>query len=115
VVAFHQPAAGLTNVAGSEAAAVAADMSQRPAEAKRIVVKLGTSSLTSGDGIPDRQRLQRITEQVLSLYRSGVQVVIVSSGAIPPSRRRQRSGSAGSWTSGPICWKARGPRWRRCC
>jgi glutamate 5-kinase len=82
VVAVHQPEAGLTNVAGGEAATVPADMRQRPVEAKRIVVKLGTSSLTSGDGMPDRQRLQRITEQVLSLYHSGVQIVIVSSGAI---------------------------------
>ncbi|HWD73197.1 MAG TPA: hypothetical protein VG779_11790, partial [Actinomycetota bacterium] len=65
-----------------QAAALAADRNERPAEAKRVVVKLGTSSLTSGDGMPDRQRLQQVTGQLLSLHRSGVEIVIVSSGAI---------------------------------
>ena len=72
----------MSGLVDGEAVPLAADRTQRPAEAKRVVVKLGTSSLTSGDGMPDRQRLQQITEQLLSLHRSGVEIVIVSSGAI---------------------------------
>ena len=72
----------MSGLVENEAPAAKAGQAQRPAKAKRIVVKLGTSSLTSGDGMPDRQRLERITEQLLSLHRSRVELVIVSSGAI---------------------------------
>jgi len=65
-------------VAGLDSAPV----SQRPAGAKRMVVKLGTSSLTSSDGRPDVARLNRITDQIVDLRERGVEIVVVSSGAI---------------------------------
>src|SRR5207245_10971476 len=68
---------------GAEAAARAArGPRERPAGAKRVVVKLGTSSLTSETGVPDRDRMRRIAGQVLALRGRGVEVVVVSSGAI---------------------------------
>ncbi|HEX2259593.1 MAG TPA: glutamate 5-kinase, partial [Actinomycetota bacterium] len=49
---------------------------------KRVVVKLGTTSLTGPDGEPDRRRIRKITEQVAELRKQGISCVIVSSGAI---------------------------------
>jgi glutamate 5-kinase len=49
---------------------------------KRMVVKLGTSSLTGPDGDPDRRRIRRVTDQVAELKNQGISCVIVSSGAI---------------------------------
>lgn len=49
---------------------------------RRVVVKLGTTSLTGPDGDPDRRRIRLITDQVAELTQQGVRCVIVSSGAI---------------------------------
>lgn len=49
---------------------------------KRVVVKLGTTSLTGPDGEPDRRRIRKITDQVAELRKQGISCVIVSSGAI---------------------------------
>ncbi|GAC1364493.1 MAG: glutamate 5-kinase [Actinomycetota bacterium] len=57
-------------------------MIQRLAGAKRVVVKVGTSSIVSAAGVPDEARLLRITEQIAVLRSRGVEVVVVSSGSI---------------------------------
>ncbi len=49
---------------------------------RRLVVKLGTTSLTGPDGDPDRRRIRKVTDQVAELTTRGVHCVIVSSGAI---------------------------------
>ncbi|HVL50126.1 MAG TPA: glutamate 5-kinase [Actinomycetota bacterium] len=49
---------------------------------RRLVVKLGTTSLTGPDGNPDRGRIRKVTDQVAVLAGQGVQCVVVSSGAI---------------------------------
>lgn len=49
---------------------------------KRIVVKLGTGVLTSGVGRLDSERLGRICAQVAGLHGRGIEVLVVSSGAI---------------------------------
>ncbi len=49
---------------------------------RRLVVKLGTTSLTGPDGNPDRRRIRKVTDQVAVLNQQGVQCLIVSSGAI---------------------------------
>ena len=48
---------------------------------KRIVVKIGTNTLTKGTGI-DAGYVRRIAGQVNTLLQTGRQVVIISSGAI---------------------------------
>lgn len=48
----------------------------------RMVVKLGTSSVTGPDGKPDPERMRRVTDQVGELVDRGVRCVIVSSGAV---------------------------------
>ncbi|MDX2109715.1 MAG: glutamate 5-kinase [Verrucomicrobiota bacterium] len=50
--------------------------------ARRAVLKLGTGLLTSGKAELDIPRLNRICEQVAILRRKGIEVIIVSSGAV---------------------------------
>ncbi|MFP4165705.1 MAG: glutamate 5-kinase [Opitutales bacterium] len=51
-------------------------------QAKRIVVKLGTGVLTSGIGELDTARIASLCRQLGHLRRRGIQIVIVSSGAV---------------------------------
>lgn len=51
-------------------------------EARRIVVKIGSSALTSLVGGLDLERLDRLADAVEARMRSGTDVVVVSSGAI---------------------------------
>ncbi|MEM9033150.1 MAG: glutamate 5-kinase [Actinomycetota bacterium] len=48
----------------------------------RLVVKIGTSSLTDDDGRIDEASIARLVEEVDHLGRDGVEVVVVTSGAI---------------------------------
>ena len=50
-------------------------------QAKRIVIKIGTNTLTRSDKI-DGTYVRRIASQIFSLLQDGRQVVIISSGAI---------------------------------
>jgi glutamate 5-kinase len=50
--------------------------------AARIVVKVGSSSLTDGDGRLDPERLRALVDVLAARYATGGQVVLVSSGAI---------------------------------
>jgi glutamate 5-kinase len=52
------------------------------ANAQRIVVKLGTNVVMGADGLPDRERLASIVEQVAELRGSGIDVLLVSSGSV---------------------------------
>ena len=51
-------------------------------QAKRVVIKLGTGVLTSGIGDLDTDRINILCKQVIELRSRGVQVVLVSSGAV---------------------------------
>uniref|UniRef100_UPI002594855A glutamate 5-kinase n=1 Tax=uncultured Arsenicicoccus sp. TaxID=491339 RepID=UPI002594855A len=55
---------------------------QRIAGAQRIVVKVGSSSLTGGDGDLDDLAIGRLVDALANRWRGGAQVVLVSSGAI---------------------------------
>jgi glutamate 5-kinase len=50
--------------------------------AKRWVIKLGSGLLTRPDGKVDRIQIGRIADQVARLMKQGIEVVIVSSGAV---------------------------------
>lgn len=52
------------------------------ATAHRIVVKIGSSSLTDGSGHLDVEALTALSDVLAARHRSGSQVVLVSSGAI---------------------------------
>ncbi|MDP2973713.1 MAG: glutamate 5-kinase, partial [Candidatus Diapherotrites archaeon] len=49
---------------------------------KRVVVKIGTATLTDGNGLVDQEFVENIAGQVMQLRKQGMQVIIVSSGAI---------------------------------
>ena len=57
-------------------------MRQQLSKAKRWVIKMGTSSLTTSEGHFSYRQLEGIVSQVAGLLKQGVQVVLVSSGAI---------------------------------
>ena len=50
--------------------------------ARRIVVKVGTNLLTSGDGEMNKARVQSFCHQIAELRKQEVQVILVSSGAV---------------------------------
>ncbi|WP_114855662.1 glutamate 5-kinase [Brachybacterium sp. YJGR34] len=52
------------------------------AQARRIVVKIGSSSLTDAHGHLDRGRIEQIVDTAAVLAERGTELVIVSSGAI---------------------------------
>jgi glutamate 5-kinase len=52
------------------------------AQTRRLVVKLGTNVIMRGDGLPALGRLYGLLESVATLKRQGMEVLLVSSGAI---------------------------------
>ncbi len=51
-------------------------------QARRIVIKVGTSTLTGGREQLDQERISDLVEQLAELHYQGREVVLVSSGAI---------------------------------
>ena len=55
---------------------------------KRIVVKLGTSVLTSGGVTLDRAHMVELVRQIAILQRQGCEMILCTSGAIAAGRER---------------------------
>ena len=55
---------------------------KRDIEARRIVVKVGTYTLSDSRGKLDRARMKDLVGQLASLREEGREVILVSSGAI---------------------------------
>ncbi|MBC7418548.1 MAG: glutamate 5-kinase, partial [Pedobacter sp.] len=49
---------------------------------KKIVVKIGSNVLTQSDGLPDEAHLQHLVNQLANLMNRGIEVILVSSGAV---------------------------------
>jgi glutamate 5-kinase len=47
-----------------------------------VVVKVGTSSITSGEGELDEEEMHRLTQQIAAVVKQGDKVVLVTSGAV---------------------------------
>lgn len=47
-----------------------------------IVVKIGTSCITTSDGGLDVEEMQRLSKQIAAKYKQGVKIVLVTSGAV---------------------------------
>ena len=58
---------------------------------KRIVVKVGSNVLTRPDGTLDTTRLSALTDQLAALHRAGVEVILVSSGAVASGRNELKT------------------------
>jgi glutamate 5-kinase len=53
---------------------------------KRIAVKVGSNVLTQNDGTLDVTRMSGIVDQVSALHKAGVEVILISSGAVASGR-----------------------------
>eukprot|EP00571_Detonula_confervacea_P012406 CAMPEP_0172304774 /NCGR_PEP_ID=MMETSP1058-20130122/6151_1 /TAXON_ID=83371 /ORGANISM="Detonula confervacea, Strain CCMP 353" /LENGTH=596 /DNA_ID=CAMNT_0013016147 /DNA_START=87 /DNA_END=1874 /DNA_ORIENTATION=+ len=58
--------------------------------ARRVLIKAGTSVVANEDGRPSLTRLGAICEQVADLHRRGIEVIMVSSGATGMGKRLMR-------------------------
>lgn len=63
-------------------------ISNQATEPKRIVVKIGSSSLTSLHGEISRKKLEKLVEQLVKLKDNGYEVLLVSSGAVAAGYRK---------------------------
>jgi glutamate 5-kinase len=55
---------------------------ERVRSSKRIVLKLGSSSITHGTGRLDLERIEKLAREISDLIASGKELVLVSSGAV---------------------------------
>ena len=53
---------------------------------KRIAIKVGSNVLTRKDGTLDITRMSALTDQIAELHRRGIEVILVSSGAVASGR-----------------------------
>ncbi|NML65751.1 glutamate 5-kinase [Hymenobacter sp. RP-2-7] len=53
---------------------------------RRLVVKIGSNVLTQADGLPDVARQAELVAQVAELKRQGLEIIVVSSGAVAAGR-----------------------------
>ena len=53
---------------------------------KRIVVKIGSNVLTQSNGLPDQERIGKLVEQMATIKEQGIEVILVSSGAVAAGR-----------------------------
>lgn len=58
----------------------------------RIAVKIGSNVLTRKDGSLDITRMSALVDQVAELHREGVEVVLISSGAVASGRSEVKPG-----------------------
>lgn len=55
-------------------------------EMKRITIKVGSNVLTRRDGTLDITRMSSLTDQIAELHRRGMEIILVSSGAVASGR-----------------------------
>ncbi|MEM6699139.1 MAG: glutamate 5-kinase [Bacteroidota bacterium] len=53
---------------------------------KRIVIKIGTNVITQDDGLLDLTTISHIVDQLITIKKQGIEVVLVSSGAVGAGR-----------------------------
>lgn len=53
---------------------------------KRITIKVGSNVLTRPDGTLDITRMSALTDQIAELHRRGLEIILVSSGAVASGR-----------------------------
>eukprot|EP00580_Thalassiosira_gravida_P005273 CAMPEP_0201652928 /NCGR_PEP_ID=MMETSP0493-20130528/44725_1 /ASSEMBLY_ACC=CAM_ASM_000838 /TAXON_ID=420259 /ORGANISM="Thalassiosira gravida, Strain GMp14c1" /LENGTH=795 /DNA_ID=CAMNT_0048129455 /DNA_START=128 /DNA_END=2515 /DNA_ORIENTATION=- len=58
--------------------------------ARRVLIKAGTSVVANDDGRPSLTRLGAICEQIAEIHRQGIEVIMVSSGATGMGKRLMR-------------------------
>lgn len=61
-------------------------MKKNKADFKRIAIKVGSNVITKPDGSLNDGRILRIVEDIAILYKQGLEVVLISSGAVAAGR-----------------------------
>ena len=61
---------------------------------KRIIVKIGSNVLTRDDGTLDITRMSSLVDQVAMLHKQGLEIIMVSSGAVASGRSEMRGSKA---------------------
>lgn len=59
---------------------------------KRVAVKVGSNVLTRGDGTLDVTRMSALADQMVALRRAGIEVILISSGAVASGRSELGTG-----------------------
>ena len=49
---------------------------------KKLVIKIGSNVLSKENGLPDLEQMSRLTDEIAALKKQGIQLVVVSSGAV---------------------------------
>jgi len=62
------------------------ELKNRKREFRRITVKIGSNVVTMDDGSLNTWRISRIVEDIATLYRNGIEVILVTSGAVAAGR-----------------------------
>jgi glutamate 5-kinase len=57
-----------------------------PLPYRRLVVKIGSNVLTQANGLPDDARLAHLVAQLVGLKQQGLEIIVVSSGAVAAGR-----------------------------
>jgi glutamate 5-kinase len=63
-------------------------MFKKEKQIKRVVIKIGSSSLTSMHGEISRRKLESLAEQIVALKDAGYETAVVSSGAVAAGYRK---------------------------
>lgn len=58
----------------------------RASEYRKVVVKVGSNVIAGTDGLPDRAVMQQLVAQIAEAKKKGVEVILVSSGAVASAR-----------------------------
>jgi glutamate 5-kinase len=53
---------------------------------RRLIIKIGSNVITQSNGLPDNERLSHLVDQVAVLRKQGMEVILVSSGAVASGR-----------------------------
>ena len=56
----------------------------------KIAIKIGSNVLTRRDGTLDVTRMSALVDQVAELYKAGIEVIMISSGAVASGRSEIR-------------------------
>jgi glutamate 5-kinase len=70
------------DLASSVSASATSQRPQQLADVRRLVVKIGSSSLTGPDGQLHRPTIRRLVRDLALLHAQGLEVILVSSGAV---------------------------------
>ena len=57
-----------------------------PKRKKRLVIKIGSNVLAQSNGGLDLQNIEKLTRQMAALNKQGIEIILVSSGAVAAGR-----------------------------